>query len=141
MRKILSLIIILLALVGLASFWLLKTEDTGNEVEKANLIRITSPKPNDIIQSPLSIKGEARGIWFFEASFPIELQDANGVKIAEWYATADGEWMTEEFVAFTSTLNFEKPENMKKGTLILKKDNPSGLPEHDDALIIPVSFE
>lgn len=141
MRKILPLIIILLALVGLASFWLLKTEDTGNEVEKANLIRITSPKPNDIIQSPLSIKGEARGTWFFEASFPIELQDANGVKIAEWYATADGEWMTEEFVAFTSTLNFEKPENMKKGTLILKKDNPSGLPEHDDALIIPVSFE
>ena len=29
---------------------------------------------------------------------------------------------------------------MKRGSLILKKDNPSGMPEHDDALEIPIFF-
>lgn len=46
--------------------------------------------------------------------------------------------MTEEFVPFTATLRFTSPGG--HGTLILRKDNPSGLPEHDDALVIPVRF-
>jgi hypothetical protein len=158
MRKSLPIIIIIITLTSLvfAVFYFktktgklilrepteyTKTVDIGNKLEKANLIRLTTPNPNTVIKSPLLIKGEARGNWFFEASFPIELQDANGVKIAEWYATADGEWMTEEFVPFSSTLNFETPIGMKSGTLILRKDNASGLPEFDDALIIPVLFE
>ncbi|MDO8676547.1 MAG: hypothetical protein Q7K16_02765, partial [Candidatus Azambacteria bacterium] len=54
------------------------TESIGNEFEKANLIRIDSPRPNQILQSPLIIKGEARGNWFFEASFPVMLTDWDG---------------------------------------------------------------
>ena len=48
--------------------------------------------------------------------------------------------MTEEFVPFEAVLEFDDsqiPEN--KGVLVLKKDNPSGLPENDDALKVPVS--
>src|SRR5690606_9479926 len=105
-----------------------------NEVEisaKDDLIRITTPKPGDTITSPLTITGEARGVWFFEGDFPIVLQDSNGEVVAEYYASAQGEWMTEDFVPFKSTLVFENPETTNnKGTLILKKDNPSGLPEH-----------
>src|SRR3989338_1277937 len=41
-------------------------EDIGNELDKANLIRISYPRPNTEISSPLSITGEARGTWFFE---------------------------------------------------------------------------
>jgi len=37
------------------------TEDIGNEVEKLDLIKINNPRPNQIIESPLFIKGEARG--------------------------------------------------------------------------------
>jgi len=125
------------------------TENIGNELEKANLIRITTPRPNTVITSPLVIRGEARGGWFFEASFPIDLKDANGVTIAQWYATvqadpATGEvnWMTSEFVPFESTLIFENPTSTqnRNGTLILRKDNASGLPEHDDSLEIPIIF-
>lgn len=118
-------------------------ENIGNTIEKANLIRLETPKPNDTIKSPLVLKGEARGNWFFEASFPIIVTDWDGLIIGEGYATADGEWMTTEFVPFTATVNFTVAENVysKRGTLILKKDNASGLPEHDDALEIPIMFE
>jgi hypothetical protein len=116
------------------------TQDIGNELDKRDLVRITTPRPNAVITSPLSISGEARGNWYFEASFPIELRDANGKVLVQHYAEAQGEWMTTEFVPFKSTISFTKPAPGTKGMLILRKDNPSGLPEHDDALMIPVQF-
>ncbi|PJE64544.1 MAG: hypothetical protein COU90_01750 [Candidatus Ryanbacteria bacterium CG10_big_fil_rev_8_21_14_0_10_43_42] len=118
------------------------TEHIGNELEKADLIRINSPRPNQSIESPLTIIGEARGSWFFEASFPVFLTDWDGRIIAQGIATAEGEWMTTDFVPFKAVLVFTVDENVysTRGTLILQKDNPSGLPEHDDALEIPVVF-
>jgi hypothetical protein len=114
-------------------------EDIGNELEKQNLIKINSPRPNELIKSPLEIKGEARGYWFFEASFPIKLTDENGKELGTVIAQAQSDWMTEDFVPFEAKLEFQKPET-KKGFLILKKDNPSGLPENDDELRVPVRF-
>jgi benzodiazapine receptor len=112
---------------------------------KEDLIQVETPKANEIISSPLIIKGKARGSWFFEADFPIVLTDWDGRIIAESYATAQGEWMTEDFVPFEGLLEFEKPEIIgefaKRGTLILQKDNPSGLPEYDDALEFTIFFE
>ena len=114
-------------------------EDIGNELAKQNLIQITSPRPNSIIKSPLVIKGKARGTWYFEASFPVKLLDENGKEIAAHYAQAQDEWMTENFVPFESRIEFTAMAGTK-GTLILQKDNPSGLPEYDDELRIPVIF-
>jgi len=104
-------------------------------------IRVTSPEVGEAISSPLIIEGEARGKWFFEASFPVVLTNWDGLIIAEGIATAEGEWMTENFVPFKAELEFIKPEYGERGALILKKDNPSGLPEHDDAIEIPLTFE
>ncbi len=113
--------------------------------DKSNMIRLTSPRPGETVKSPLTITGEARGNWFFEASFPVAITNWDGLIIGEGIATAQGEWMTSEFVPFTAVLNFNSTSTAtvysKKGTLILKKDNPSGLPEHDDALEIPVVIE
>lgn len=118
------------------------TENIGNEIEKANLIRLDTPRPNQTISSPLTIKGQARGFWFFEASFPIFIVDWDGRIIAQGIAQADGEWMTTEFVPFTATLTFAIDKNVysNRGAIILKKDNPSGLSENDDALEIPIKF-
>ncbi|MEK7625591.1 MAG: hypothetical protein AAB467_04585, partial [Patescibacteria group bacterium] len=68
------------------------------------------------------------------------LTDWDGLIIARGIATAKGDWMTTEFVPFEATLTFTADKNVysNRGTLILKKDNPSGLPEFDDALEIPV---
>ncbi len=119
------------------------TENIGNELEKMDLIRLETPRPNQTIKSPLTIKGQARGTWFFEASFPIALTDWDGKIIGEGIAQAKGDWMTTEFVPFEATLTFsvDKDAYSNKGTLILRKDNPSGLPEHEDALEIPVAIQ
>jgi len=116
------------------------TEDIGNELEKLDLIKINNPRPNQIIESPLFIKGEARGFWFFEASFPVKLFDNNGFLLGVTPAQALGDWMTEDFVEFTATLPFAVP-SIPEGRLVLEKDNPSGLPEHADELIIPIHFK
>ncbi len=114
--------------------------------EKADLIVLTTPVPNGVVLNPLMLSGQARGYWYFEASFPITVTNWDGLIIGEGYATASGDWMTEEFVPFTATVEFEnpyvegQPDFMKRGFLILKKDNPSGLPENDDALEIPIFF-
>ncbi len=117
------------------------TENIGNIIEKTDLIRITDPQPNSVLISPLTIRGEARGTWYFEASFPVSLLDANGNKIPTepGFIQAKSDWMTENFVPFEAVLTFTKPTTAT-GTLILHKDNPSGLPEHDDQLLIPVRF-
>lgn len=115
------------------------TEYIGNANEKQDLIQVTAPLPNQAINTPFVIQGQARGTWYFEASFPIELEDANGVVIGRSIAQAQSDWMTEDFVPFTSTLTFVMPTTTT-GTLVLKKDNPSGMPERDDALRIPVTF-
>ncbi len=113
---------------------------------KADFIKISSPVPNGVVGNPLTITGLARGMWFFEASFPVSLVNWDGLIIAEGIATAQGEWMTEEFVPFLASLEFTSPykegdqDFMKRGALILQRDNPSGLPENDNALEIPIRF-
>lgn len=114
-------------------------EDIGNALQKQDLIRVQEPSPNATISSPLTVSGEARGYWFFEATFPVTLLDGNGDVVTETFAQADGEWMTEDFVPFETVVLFDQPTT-ETGTLILHRNNASGLPEHDDQLRIPVTF-
>ena len=102
-------------------------------------IRVSEPAPNSAVRSPLTVRGQARGTWYFEASFPVKLLDANGRILAQAPAQAQGEWMTENFVPFSVTLTFQVPPP-GPGTLVLEKDNPTGLPEHAAELRIPLQF-
>ena len=73
MKKIILIITIIVLIAGLAAVWEFTEKGAppiGNELEKADMIRVDAPRPNQVIQSPLTVKGEARGAWFFEASFP-----------------------------------------------------------------------
>ncbi|MCJ7666539.1 MAG: Gmad2 immunoglobulin-like domain-containing protein [Actinobacteria bacterium] len=103
-------------------------------------IEVTNPLPDQLIESPLMIEGQARGTWYFEATFPVKLLDANGNVIATYYAQAQGEWMTEDFVPFKAQIEFNKPATAT-GILVLEKDNPSGLAEYDAKIEIPVRYE
>lgn len=108
-------------------------------------VNLSSPVANSVIVSPLTLTGEAGG-WYFEGSFPLEIVDSLGNVIAQGPAQATGDWMTTDFVPFTATLTFTNPynpgdpESEKMGKIILRKDNPSGLPENDDSLEIPIRF-
>jgi Immunoglobulin-like domain of bacterial spore germination len=121
--------------------------DVQKEIDaKADLIKVTSPAGMSVVTTPLKLSGEARGGWFFEAVAPVSIVNWDGLIIAEGYVTAQGDWMTSEFVPFTGELAFVSPykdgdpDFMKRGAIIFKKDNPSGLPENDDALEIPILF-
>lgn len=115
------------------------TEDIGNELDKMNLVQSESPRPNQLVESPIEIMGTARGYWYFEATFPVILEDANGNIVAQGFATAQDDWMTEDFVPFTGELEFSGVET-SIGNLVLQKSNPSGLSENEDELRIPVRF-
>ncbi len=104
-------------------------------------IRLETPQHGETVSSPLIVRGEARGTWFFEASFPVVLTNWDGEIIAEGLASTTEEWMTEDFVPFEAELEFETPELYKRGHLILQKDNPSDMRELDDAYEIIVLFE
>ena len=106
---------------------------------KSDLIRLQTPTSGALVSSPLRVAGEARGTWYFEATFPVTLLDAEGRTLVQTYAQAKGEWMTESFVPFESELRFEAA-SPGAGTLVLEKANPSGLAEHADELRIPVQL-
>lgn len=116
-----------------------KEAETTSKEPAEDRIKVTKPLPNQVIESPLIIEGEARGTWFFEASFPVKLLDANRNVIASHFAQAQADWMTEDFVVFKAQIEFEKPST-DTGVLVLEKDNPSGLPENDAKIEIPVRF-
>lgn len=119
-----------------------KEEQPTVVAEKDDLIRVFAPDSETPLTSPLTIRGEARGSWYFEATFQVVLTNWDGLIIAEGYATAQGDWMTENYVPFTATLKFATPDVSvsNKGSLILQASNPSGLPANDKALEIPIIF-
>ncbi len=103
-------------------------------------IVVTLPGAGDVTGKTFTVKGKARGPWYFEASFPVALLDAQGAELAQGVALAEGEWMTEDFVPFSVELT--APQNyIGPATLVLKKDNPSGEPEFDASLSVPITVE
>ena len=107
---------------------------------RSDQIAVDLPERGAVVAAPLEVRGRARGTWFFEGDFPLVLLDGRGNLVAQGFATAQGEWMTTEFVPFSAVLRFESPEP-GRGRLILKKDNPSDRRELDDALVVPVVFK
>jgi hypothetical protein len=105
-----------------------------------DLIKLDLPFPGAVVGKDFAVIGEARGAWFFEASFPVEVLDRDAKSIAIGIAQAQGEWMTEDFVPFRADIKV--PETyIGPATLILKKDNPSGLAENDASIILPINIE
>lgn len=106
---------------------------------KRNIIWVESPLPEDVVINPITLTGWARGSWYFEASFPIKVLDADGNLLGQVAAQAQGDWMTDEYVQFFASLEFTPPATAT-GTLVLEKDNPSGLPELASELRLPIRF-
>lgn len=79
-----------------------------------------------------TITGKAPGPWYFEASFPIIVTDAEGNKIATSHGQAQGDWMTTALVPFTAQVDVGAYTG--PATINLLRDNPSGLPENDDSI-------
>lgn len=137
-KKIITVLLIVAVLAGVAAYF--KIYWKPYEMSPSGLIKVTSPRASQTVQSPLVVKGEAKGFWFFEASFPIKILDQNDNVLGWGVAQAKADWMTEDFVPFEATIEFEASV-AQKGTLVLKRDNPSDLPENDEEFRIPVVLE
>ena len=114
------------------------TEMSKEEVQETR-IRVTFPGHGAKIRSPLLIRGEAIGPWFFEGSFPVSILDGNGNVLAQGSAVAEDDWMTEGFVPFTTTIYFGKSPT-DGGKVRLHKANASGLPQHEASFDVNVRF-
>lgn len=100
-------------------------------------VSLQSPKEGSTVDSTFELLGKAPGNWFFEATFPIQVRDNEGNVIGRTHANALGEWMTTELVSFQATIHLNQ-EYHGPATLILMRDNPSGLPENDDSISVDI---
>jgi len=100
---------------------------------------VQSPRIGGSVLRQFEVTGEAPGNWYFEASFPVQVRDTQGNVLAQTYATAQSDWMTTVQVPFKAnvSINYNYSGN---ATLILLRDNPSGLPQNDDALEVPITI-
>ncbi len=107
--------------------------------QASSQIKNISVKSGQTISSPITVRGDAVGQWYFEATFPIQLKDSNGKILVESYGTAQREWMTTDFVPFEATLTFATPTT-ETGTLTIMNANPSGDDDKSLEVVIPVTF-
>jgi hypothetical protein len=106
---------------------------------KTGLIWLDTPRPNDMVISPITLHGYAKGNWYFEATFPVKALDSTGKVLAQTTAQAQGNWMVDTYVEFIASLTFTNP-SVGTGTLVLEKDNPSDLPQNANELRIPIKL-
>lgn len=108
----------------------------------ADLIQIELPFPGAVTGKDFSIIGKARGYWFFEASFPIEVLDKNGKVLATVIGQPrDGDsWMTENFVNFKADVKVPQ-SYIGPATIVIHKDDPSGMPENAASISFPITIE
>ena len=115
------------------------TVEPNMPIDISDLIIVDRPQAGEIIDSPATISGRARGSWFFEGSFPIKIIDVNGELLGAGVAEAQSNWMTNDFVDFRAVISFKSPAT-SSGFVVLHNDNPSGLPDKDKELKIPIVF-
>jgi hypothetical protein len=144
-KILLALSVALIILYGVFAFDLpykppVYTPQTAPATSSADLIFLESPDAGTAIASPVAISGQARGPWYFEAVFPIDIVGADGSTVlGSGQGRAKSDWTTGGFVPFSATVSFDRGSNAS-GFIRLKKDNPSGDPAKDDRLDIPVVF-
>lgn len=118
-------------------------EDREGSTTDAEEIRISEPDSGETVNPSegVTVQGEAKGTWFFEGVFPVKIWDADGNLLAEGQAVAIDNWMTTDWVSFTATIAAFDAGDATEGTLVLEKDNPSGLPENAASIEIEIQFE
>lgn len=110
------------------------TSEKGAEVE------VTTPKRDAAVGTKTRVEGSVPGYWVFEASFGIEVRDANGKLLGEGYATVLGDWRSEANVGFEADVEFSKAPT-GTGTIVLVKANPAGTASEADSVAVPVTFK
>ncbi len=144
MKKIILIIeaMIAIVIVGLAIFLFLPKETDAPVVTPLADIELFSPKPGDVISSPLKITGVVRGNGWngFEGQVgTVQVLDASGSELAVTYLPATTEW-TALPTNFEASLEFVVTSETF-GSLVFHNENASGDPERDKTFTVPVKFK
>ncbi len=100
---------------------------------------VSSPASGASVPKTFTVSGEAPGPWYFEASFPIKIVDANNNFIGQGIAQAQSDWMVTgqvPFAAAVTVTGYSGP-----ATMVLLRDNPSGMPENDDSISVSITIQ
>ena len=116
------------------------------------MINVSTPHADAIVAHTFSITGKARGGWYSEGVFPLEIQNDSGVTLETIPIHAEGDlpargaqaggqagWTTPDFVPFKAKIS--TPYYSGKAKLIFKKANPSGLSENDMSFTVPITIQ
>jgi hypothetical protein len=149
MRHPAVLISALVLLVSMEAIIMFSSKSPGGNIPFFNFsfnkepVLVDSLKPGDVVSSPMALTGQAKGPWFFEGSLPVTVVDSDGNTVGEGYVQASSDWMIEGYVPFEGLVSFTIPAGSSgnNGTVIFSKDNPSGLPENDASVKIPITFK
>ncbi len=120
-----------------------ESEDQNTEQPKTDdndkVAVIDAPLKDAKITTPVTVSGTAPAFWFFENSFPVQVLDSAGTVLGSAQANPDTESMPEGMTAFHAEVEFEKSAT-PTGILLFRADNPSGLPENEYSVKVPVTF-
>jgi len=132
--------VIMVVLLGILIFVNPPKKDGTMPTSPDGRVRIANIFSDQVIISPVSVNGSVTGGgWFFEATFPIKIMDADGTVLGQGQARAEGDWMSTGTVPFSAAISFSAP-HFTTGTILFTKDNPSGLPGNSEFFSIPVRF-
>jgi Immunoglobulin-like domain of bacterial spore germination len=151
----LSLVIGILCAVCIAatSWWYVqgRTLATISEMETratsaASTTLQQQPTLEVYIDSPISnatssfqVLGRARGFWFFEAQLHVEVRTSTGTLLWKGLGAAQSDWMTTDFVPFTALVNVGAYTGPAQ--LVVRNENPSGIPANDKSIAFPVLIQ
>lgn len=131
--------ILTVVLLG-AYFYPLTEFAQGMNINENDFVKVSKPEYNETIASPYTVKGEAKGSWFYDNAFPIKLFDEKGNLVAETMAkTKEKDFKDTDFVSFEATLEFWIPKT-ELGTILLEKGRSLGSLESVQSLSISVRF-
>lgn len=131
---VISILVSCLALAGCS------TSPTPR-VQSVDSIHVEQPKPGQVIESPLTVTGAARGSWYFEGDFTVKLLTSDGRQLGTGILSAQSNWMSTDSVRFEGQVTFDRTGVVKRGRLLFESANPSGRPEHQKSAIVPVRFQ
>src|SRR3989344_2407325 len=117
-------IIIVVILAGLVILFLPKTTVVAPVVREVSGIQVLSPKPDELISSPLKITGSVNGMGWtgFEGQVgTVSLLDSEGKQLALGILTATTEWMQLP-TNFETSIYFDYPGD-GAGQLVFYNEN------------------
>ncbi len=111
----------------------------SGKANKDDLV-LFSIAPGAKVSGKVEATGVIKGAYFFEANIITNILDGNKNMLKQGHGDATTDWMTSDPVSFKTSLDFT---GLPAGPayIEIRNDNPSGLPENDKSILIPIIIQ